>query len=67
MPRDLFLLKRDFFQADFAIREKEDSRGVYGKRTVLYDHYQSSPSKYKIGHISLRMNGEGAFTTKLSH
>ena len=36
----VFLLKRDFFQADFALRDKEDSRGVYGKRTVLYDQYE---------------------------
>ncbi|WP_417885886.1 DUF5686 family protein [Zunongwangia sp.] len=36
----VFLMKKDFFQADFAIREKEDARGVYGKKTVLYDQYE---------------------------
>lgn len=36
----VFLLKKDFFQADFSIREKEDARGVYGKKTVLYDQYE---------------------------
>ena len=33
------LLKRDYFLSDFAFRKKESSRGVYGKRTTLYDNY----------------------------
>jgi hypothetical protein len=36
----LFLLKRDYFLSDFALNKKEKSRGVYGKRTTLYDNYQ---------------------------
>lgn len=36
----LFLLKRDYFLSDFALNKREKSRGVYGKRTTLYDNYQ---------------------------
>jgi len=45
----IFLMTRDFFMADFSFKKKEDARGVYGKRTVLYDNYkfdQKHPSKY---------------------
>ncbi|WP_298330263.1 DUF5686 and carboxypeptidase-like regulatory domain-containing protein [uncultured Dokdonia sp.] len=34
-----FLLSRDYFLSDFALREKEESRGMYGKRTTLYDNH----------------------------
>ncbi len=34
-----FLLKRDYFLSDFSIRKKESSRGIYGKRTTLYNNY----------------------------
>jgi hypothetical protein len=36
----IFLMKRDFFMADFSFQKKEDARGIYGKRTVLYDNYK---------------------------
>ncbi len=36
----LFLITRDFFQTDFTLRKKESSRGMYGKRTSLYDNYK---------------------------
>lgn len=36
----VFLITRDFFQADFSFREKEGSRGISGKKTILYDDYQ---------------------------
>jgi hypothetical protein len=36
----LFLIKRDYMLSDFALNKKEKSRGVYGKRTTLYDDYQ---------------------------
>ncbi|NNE31733.1 MAG: carboxypeptidase-like regulatory domain-containing protein [Winogradskyella sp.] len=36
----VFLIKRDYFMSDFAINKKEQSRGVYGKRTTLYDNYK---------------------------
>jgi len=35
----LFLITRDFFQTDFTLRKKESSRGIYGKRTSVYDGY----------------------------
>ena len=36
----IFLITKDYFQSDFAFSKKEKSRGVYGKRTTLYDHYK---------------------------
>ncbi|WP_034894167.1 DUF5686 and carboxypeptidase-like regulatory domain-containing protein [Gillisia sp. Hel_I_29] len=41
----VFLMTRDFFQANFALRKKKDARGVYGKRTVLYDNYEFNKKK----------------------
>ncbi|KPM32433.1 Hypothetical protein I595_849 [Croceitalea dokdonensis DOKDO 023] len=35
----VFLLKRDYMLSDFALSKKEESKGVYGKRTTVYDHY----------------------------
>jgi len=35
----VFLLKRDHMMTDFALRKKEESKGVYGKRTTLYRDY----------------------------
>ncbi|MEH6408799.1 MAG: DUF5686 family protein, partial [Leeuwenhoekiella sp.] len=34
-----FLITRDYFLSDFSIRKKEESKGMYGKRTTLYDNY----------------------------
>ncbi len=36
----VFLIKRDYFMSDFAFSKKEKSRGIYGKRTTLYDNYE---------------------------
>ena len=36
----LFLVKRDYMMSDFAFNKKEKSRGVYGKRTTLYNNYK---------------------------
>ena len=41
----VFLIKRDYFLSDFAINKKEKSRGVYGKRTTLYDNYKFNDPK----------------------
>ncbi|MFV0541046.1 MAG: DUF5686 family protein [Aestuariibaculum sp.] len=41
----LFLIKRDYMMSDFALRKKEESRGVYGKRTTLYDNYKFDEEK----------------------
>lgn len=35
----VFLLKRDYMLSDFSLSKKEESRGVYGKRTTVYDRY----------------------------
>ena len=35
----LFLIKRDYMLTDFAFSKKEKSRGIYGKRTSLYNNY----------------------------
>jgi len=36
----VFLIKRDYFMSDFAFNKKEKSKGIYGKRTTLYDNYK---------------------------
>ncbi len=41
----VFLIKRDYFMSDFALNKKERSRGVYGKRTTLYDNYEFDITK----------------------
>jgi hypothetical protein len=39
MNDSVFLLTRDYMMSDFALNKKEDSKGIYGKRTTLYrDH-----------------------------
>lgn len=43
----IFLMKRDYFMSDFTFRKKEQSRGVYGKRTTLYDNYVFDQEKDK--------------------
>jgi hypothetical protein len=43
----LFLVKRDYMMSDFALNKKENSRGVYGKRTTLYNNYQFDIPKDK--------------------
>lgn len=36
----LFLITRDYFLSDFALNKKEESKGMYGKRTTLFNNYQ---------------------------
>jgi hypothetical protein len=43
----LFLVKRDYMMSDFAFNKKEKSRGVYGKRTTLYENYKFDVEKDK--------------------
>lgn len=47
----VFLIKRDYFMSDFAINKKEKSKGIYGKRTTLFNNYQfdkvKDPKFYK--------------------
>ncbi len=35
----VFLIDRDYMMTDFSLRKKEDSRGIYGHRTTVYDNY----------------------------
>ena len=35
----VFLLKRDYMLSDFSLSKKEKARGVYGKRTTVYNNY----------------------------
>lgn len=39
MNDSVFLLKRDYMLSDFSFSKKEEARGVYGKRTTVYDNY----------------------------
>ncbi len=41
----VFLIKRDYFMSDFAFNKKEKSKGIYGKRTTLYDNYEFDRKK----------------------
>ncbi|GGW39975.1 DUF5686 family protein [Arenibacter certesii] len=43
----VFLLKRDYMLSDFSFSKKEESRGVYGKRTTVYDNYRFNEAKPK--------------------
>ncbi|MCL5127618.1 MULTISPECIES: DUF5686 and carboxypeptidase-like regulatory domain-containing protein [unclassified Algibacter] len=43
----LFLVKRDYMMSDFSFSKKEKSRGVYGKRTTLYNNYMFDVEKDK--------------------
>lgn len=43
----VFLITRDYFLSDFSLRDKEEARGIYGKRTTLYDDYQFNIPKEK--------------------
>lgn len=36
----VFLLKRDHIMTDFALNKKEKSKGIYGKRTTLFNDYK---------------------------
>jgi hypothetical protein len=43
----IFLITRDYFMSDFSLRKKEGAKGIYGKRTTLYDNYQFDKPKDK--------------------
>ena len=43
----IFLITRDYFLSDFSLKKKEGARGIYGKRTTLYDNYQFDKEKDK--------------------
>ncbi len=35
----IFLITRDYFLSDFSFQKKESAKGIYGKRTTLYDKH----------------------------
>lgn len=41
----VFLLKRDHMMSDFSFSKKEDSKGVYGKRTTLFKNHKFNIEK----------------------
>ncbi|WP_417350728.1 DUF5686 family protein [Flavobacterium alkalisoli] len=41
----VFLLTRDHMMSDFALNKKEKSKGVYGKRTTLFQNYEFNIEK----------------------
>lgn len=43
----VFLLKRDYMLSDFSFQKKEKSRGMYGKRTTVYNDYRFDEEKPK--------------------
>ena len=52
----VFLLKRDHMMSDFAFRKKDDSKGVYGRRTTLFDNY-AFDKKYEDKFYNSRVEG----------
>ena len=51
----VFLLKRDYLMSDFALNKREKSKGVYGKRTSLYNNYDFK-TKLKESLFAKRVN-----------
>ncbi len=43
----VFLLSRDHFMSDFAFRKKDESKGVYGRRTTIYQNHEFNQEKPK--------------------
>ncbi|MDR5589483.1 DUF5686 and carboxypeptidase-like regulatory domain-containing protein [Christiangramia sp. SM2212] len=41
----VFVITKDFFMADFGLNKKKTSRGIYAKRTLLYDEYEFNKEK----------------------
>ena len=51
----VFLPTRDYMMSDFALRKKEESKGVYGKRTTLYRSFkfdEKKPDKFYKGEVN---------------
>ncbi|HIE45428.1 MAG TPA: carboxypeptidase-like regulatory domain-containing protein, partial [Flavobacteriaceae bacterium] len=41
----VFLLKRDHMMSDFSLSKKDSKKGIYGRRTTMYDNYQFNIKK----------------------
>lgn len=51
----VFLLKRDYLMSDFVLNKSEKSKGVYGKRTSIYNNYNFD-IKHKEAFFAKRVN-----------
>jgi len=45
MNDSIFLMTKDYMMTDFALNKKEKSKGVYGKRTSLYQNHKFNEEK----------------------
>ena len=45
MNDSIFLMTKDYMMTDFALNKKEKSKGVYGKRTSLYQNHKFNGEK----------------------
>ena len=41
----VFLLKRDYMLSDFSLTKRDKAKGIYGKRTTIYNNYQFDVEK----------------------
>ncbi|MCF6212780.1 MAG: DUF5686 and carboxypeptidase regulatory-like domain-containing protein [Flavobacteriaceae bacterium] len=51
----VFLLKKDYMMSDFALKKKDKSKGIYGKRTTIYSDYNFN-IKHKESFYAKRVN-----------
>jgi len=58
----VFLLKRDYMMSDFSFSKKEESKGVYGKRTtVVKNHVFNEPKDDKFYRQEVNFYDNGVF------
>lgn len=59
----VFLLKRDHMMSDFSLNKKDKSKGVYGRRTTLYNNYKfNEPKEDKFYSQKINEYNEEAFS-----
>jgi len=51
MNDSVFLLTKDYMMSDFALNKKEQSKGVYGKRTTYFRNHEFNKPKPKAFYI----------------
>ncbi len=50
-----FLLKRDYFMSDYSMKKKDSTKGLYGKKTTLYNNHVfnvNRPSEFYIADVN---------------
>ncbi|MDP5231931.1 MAG: DUF5686 and carboxypeptidase regulatory-like domain-containing protein [Cellulophaga sp.] len=60
----VFLLKRDYMLSDFSLNKKEESKGIYGKRTTVYDNYTFDEEKDNTFYKRLKNKFDTAIVEK---